>query len=134
MALFGLGKRERPLILHIDDSTLVLMVTQAMLAGLGYDAISAENGKEALAGAVSKQPDLILIDAMMPEMDGYETVQRMRMTAELKNTPIIMVTGDDSVKSVDQATASGADDYLLKPVSEERLKIKVAALLEQPSR
>ena len=134
MALFGFGKRERPLILHIDDSSLVLMLTQTMLAGLGYDVIQAESGEDALAVAASKKPDLILIDAMMPGIDGYETVQRMRMTKELKDTPIIMVTGDDSVKSIDRATASGANDYLVKPVKEDRLKTKLEALLKRPPR
>ena len=134
MALFGFGKRERPLVLHIDDSSLVLMVTQTMLAGLGYDTIQAETGEDALKVAVSKKPDLILVDAMMPGIDGYETVTRMRMIKELKDTPIIMVTGDDSVKSVDRAMLSGANDYLVKPVAEERLKNKIATLLKQPPR
>lgn len=134
MSSSGFGARERPLILHIDDSSLVLMVTQTMLAGLGYDTITAGSGEDALAVAASRKPDLILVDAMMPGLGGYETVSRMRMTKELKDTPIIMVTGDDTAKSVDRATASGANDYLVKPVQEEHLKIKLAALLKQPPR
>jgi two-component system alkaline phosphatase synthesis response regulator PhoP len=133
MALFGMfgGKRARPLILHIDDSTLVLMTAQSMLAGLGYDTLQASGGDEGVKIAADKKPDLILVDAMMPEVDGYQTVANLRAQKETAATPIIMVTGDDSVKSVDLAMNSGANDYLVKPLKEERLKAKLDALIKR---
>ena len=133
MAIFGMfgGKRARPLILHIDDSNLVLMTAQTMLGGLGYDSIQATGGEDGLKLAADKKPDLILVDAMMPELDGYETVSRLRAQKETAATPIIMVTGDDSVKSVALAMNSGANDYLVKPLKEERLKGKLEALIKR---
>lgn len=133
MAIFGMfgGKRARPLILHIDDSNLVLMTAQTMLGGLGYDSIQAHGGEEGISAAADKKPDLILVDAMMPEVDGYQTVARLRAQKETASTPIVMVTGDDSVKSVDLAMSSGANDYLVKPLKEDRLKAKLEALIKR---
>ena len=132
MALFGLiGKRAKPLILHIDDSHLVLMTMQAMLASLGFDSVQAFGGEEGLKIGTEKKPDLVICDAMMPVMDGYETVQRLRSQKETANTPIIMLTGDDGVKSVERAMSCGANDYLVKPVKEDRLKAKLAQYLNK---
>jgi len=133
MALFGMlgGKRERPLVLHIDDSQLVLMTAQATLAGLGYDSIQTLSGADGVKTAADKKPDLILVDAIMPDMDGYETVVRLRAQKASAETPIIMLTGDDGVKSVDHAMSCGANDYLLKPLREERLKAKLEALIKR---
>jgi PleD family two-component response regulator len=133
MAIFGMfgGKRAKPLILHIDDSHLVLMTAQAMLTGLGYDSVQVFNGEDGIKAAADKKPDLILVDAMMPVLDGYETVERLRQQKETAATPIIMVTGDDSVKSVDRAMNCGANDYLVKPLKEDRLKAKLEALVKR---
>ncbi len=133
MAIFGMfgGKRAKPLILHIDDSHLVLMTAQAMLNGLDYDSIQVFSGEEGIKAAAEKKPDLILVDAMMPVLDGYETVQRLRAQKESAATPIIMVTGDDSVKSVDRALNCGANDYIVKPLKEDRLKSKLEALIKR---
>ena len=133
MAIFGMfgGKRAKPLILHIDDSHLVLMTAQAMLNGLDYDSIQVFSGEDGIKAAADKKPDLILVDAMMPVLDGYETVERLRAQKESAATPIIMVTGDDSVKSVDRAMNCGANDYIVKPLKEDRLKAKLDALIKR---
>jgi CheY-like chemotaxis protein len=133
MGLFGLiggAKRTKPLILHVDDSHLVLMTMQAMLSGLGFDSVQATGGEEGLKLAADKKPDLVLCDAMMPTMDGYETVTRLRAMKETAMTPIIMLTGDDGVKSVERAMGCGANDYLVKPVKEERLKAKLGQYIK----
>jgi PleD family two-component response regulator len=133
MSLFGFiggGKRTKPLVLHIDDSQLVLMTMQAMLAGLGFDTLQAFGGLDGLKLAADKKPDLVLCDAIMPVMDGYETVQRLRQLKETAQTPIVMLTGDDGVKSVERAMSCGANDYLVKPVKEDRLKAKLAQYLK----
>lgn len=134
MALFGMfadKKREKPLILHIDDSHLVLMTAQAMLSGMGFDSVQSFSGEAGVKDAADKKPDLILVDAMMPAIDGYETVRRLRQQKETAATPIIMCTGDDSVKSIDQAMNAGANDYIVKPLKEDRLQAKIAALLKR---
>ena len=133
MAIFGMfgGKRAKPLILHIDDSHLVLMTAQEMLNGMGYDSIQMFSGEDGIKAAIDKKPDLILIDALMPTMDGYETVQHLRAKKETMTIPILMLTGDDSVKSVDRAINCGANDYLVKPLKEDRLKAKLDVLLKR---
>jgi PleD family two-component response regulator len=132
MAMFGMfgGKRAKPLVLHIDDSHLVLMTAQAMLNGLGYDSIQMFGGEDGVKAAADKKPDLILVDAMMPVVDGYETVKRLRAQKESANIPIVMLTGDDSVKSIDLATNCGANGYLVKPLKEDRLKAKLEELIK----
>lgn len=131
-ALFGLlgAKRAKPLVLHIDDSHLVLMTVQAMLAGMGFESVQAFGGEDGIKIAADKKPDLVICDAMMPVMDGYETVQRLRALKETQMTPIIMLTGDDGVKSVERAMSCGANDYLVKPVKEDRLKAKLAQYIK----
>lgn len=132
MALFGMfDKRERPLILHIDDSHLVLMTVQTILSALGYDSIQCLSGEDGIETAVAKKPDLILVDTMMPVMDGYQTIHHLRTRKETAAIPIIMLTGDDKLSAVEMALNSGANDYIVKPVKEERLKAKLEVLIKR---
>ncbi|OGR86291.1 MAG: hypothetical protein A3J74_08660 [Elusimicrobia bacterium RIFCSPHIGHO2_02_FULL_57_9] len=130
-SLFGF-KRTKPLILHVDDSVLVLGNFNAMLVQLGCDVISVLGGEECLKAAAKKMPDLILIDAMMPEMDGFQTTSVLRLNAKTRDIPIIMVTGADRVKDVDKAIESGINGTLLKPVSMDRLEAKLREFIKLP--
>ena len=124
--------RNKPLVLHIDDSTTILIVTQGMLAKLGCDVVTASDGAQGLALAEKKQPDLILLDTQMPGLDGCEVCVQLKLNPKTKAIPIIMVTGMDVMKDVEKALASGAAGYIPKPIDEARLKSKISALIKLP--
>ncbi len=125
MAWFGSSSRTRPLIVHIDDSQTVLAVTKLMLESLGYDVIQATNGQEGVKLAEKEKPALILLDAMMPGIDGFETCVSIKRNPKLQGVPVIMATGADAVKDVEKAMACGADSYIVKPLQQDRLKTKL---------
>lgn len=126
-------QRKKPLILHVDDSETVLLVTQAMLESLGVDTLRANNAKEGIKIAEKETPDLILMDAMMPEMDGHRATQTLKENNATRDIPILMVTGSDVAKDVERALASGANGYIVKPIHADRLKSKIEEWLTLPN-
>ncbi len=127
--LLGIGKRARPLVLHIDDSPLLVETTKAMLVSIGCDVISALNGEEGIALARKNHPDLVLVDAMMPGMDGYTTTRALKSDSSTNDIPVVMLTGNDQVKSVDLSHSAGADGYIVKPIQVDRLSAKLKPFL-----
>ena len=127
-------KRSKPLVLHIDDSALVRATTQVLLGQMGCDSITASGGHKGLDLAAKQQPDLILVDAMMPEFDGFRTTEALKLGEKTKGIPVIMLTGSERPRGVDKAKArsSGADAYLLKPVRLEKLRKKLAEFIKLP--
>jgi len=116
-------------ILVIDDHQETLTIIQRVLQQQGYDVITALSGAQGLALAVEELPDLVLLDVVMPEMDGREVCRRLRTTARLTSVPIIMFT---AMSEADQKLAgfdAGADDYLVKPTEPGELLERVKALL-----
>jgi CheY-like chemotaxis protein len=122
-------KRARPLVLHIDDSPLLIETTKAMLVSIGCDVISALNGEEGIQLAKKNKPDLILVDAMMPGIDGYTTTRALKADAATNTIPVVMLTGNDQVKSVDLSHSAGADGYIVKPIQVDRLSAKLKPFL-----
>jgi DNA-binding response OmpR family regulator len=120
----------RPLILAIDDEANILKLIKANLTAEGYDVITASGGLEALEILEDKQPDLVLLDIMMPGIDGYETIKLIRRQSEV---PIIMLTAKDDMRSLEEAMSSGADDYLTKPFNIRQLSARVRAKLRRTS-
>ena len=118
-----------PKILIVDDEEDILDLLQYNLAREGFETITAHNGEQALALAEEERPDVIILDIMMPKMDGLETCRRLRQDAELRTTPILMLTAraeeGDHVRGLDV----GADIYLAKPVSIPVLLSQTKALL-----
>lgn len=118
-------------ILVIDDDEAVNQLVTINLELAGYKVISAKDGITGFAAAKQEQPDLIILDVMMPDVDGYTVAKRIRENPEIKETPIIMLTAlgmlDDKVKGFD----IGVDDYLVKPFEIEELKVRVRALLKR---
>ncbi|MFK8051148.1 MAG: diguanylate cyclase [Halioglobus sp.] len=104
-------------ILAVDDDITTTMLVEAMFSERGYQVFSASGGAEALDKIVEIQPDIILLDIMMPEMDGYETCKRIKAISDFTYTPIIMLTSSDNVEAVENAYASGASDFICKPVN-----------------
>lgn len=118
-------------ILVIDDDDAVNTLVKINLELAGYNVISVKDGISGFTAAKQEKPDLIVLDVMMPDVDGYTVAKRIRENSEIKDTPIIMLTAlgmlDDKVKGFD----IGVDDYLVKPFEIEELKVRVRALLKR---
>ncbi|WP_456406908.1 EAL domain-containing protein [Thiolapillus sp.] len=105
------------LILLVDDDPGFRLTTKEALSTAGYQVIDADNGEEALMLAAKHRPDLLLVDALMEQMDGFEVCRRLLKIPGLQNTPIMMVTGLEDNESVDKAFESGASGFVTKPVN-----------------
>ncbi|MGD1715068.1 response regulator [Dapis sp. BLCC M172] len=117
-------------ILVVDDEQNNLILLEELLALEGYTTISANNGKQALQVASQSPPDLILLDVMMPEIDGFEVCQSLRQNEKLKTIPIIFLTALDDEKSKLKGLESMGDDYITKPFNTRLLLAKVANILQ----
>ena len=121
--------RTPPRILIVDDNPMNLEILQTRLAVHGYEIVTAADGEEALTIASEKQPDLILLDVMMPRMDGIEVCRRLRSDPSLPFTPIILVTAKSDSKDVIAGLEAGGDEYLAKPVDQPALVARVKSML-----
>ena len=121
--------RTPPLILIVDDNPANLDILQARLAAHNYEIITATDGDAGLATAREKQPDLILLDIMMPKMDGIEVCKHIRADPSLPFMPIIMVTAKADSKDVVAGLEAGGDEYLTKPVDHAALVARVKSML-----
>lgn len=119
----------RPKILIVDDEPYNVDFLEQELDDLGYDTVSAFDGGQALAQVRAQAPDLVLLDIMMPEMDGYETAQAIRATPGLEHLPIISLTAKALKGDKDKALAAGASDYIAKPVDVDQLITLIRAWL-----
>jgi two-component system, cell cycle response regulator len=125
----GESPGETPLILVVDDNPDNLEIISTRLRFRGYDVEVAERGEEALAKVHEANPDLILLDIMMPDMDGYEVARRIRAEEDLAYIPIIVVTARDSTEDKVTGLDAGADDYLTKPINFPELEARVRSML-----
>lgn len=121
--------RTPPRILIADDNPENLDIFGKRLAAHGYEILTATDGEEALAIARGKQPDLILLDVMMPKMDGIETCRHLKADPSLPFVPIIMVTAKTGSRDVVAGLEAGADEYLPKPVDHAALVARVKSML-----
>jgi DNA-binding response OmpR family regulator len=115
-------------ILVIDDDSGLLTLLKLGLEREGFTVITAESGKEGLRRAYEARPDVIVLDVMMPEMDGWLTCQRLRSMCD---TPIIMLTAKTDQADVLKGLSLGADDYLTKPCSFDELKARIRTVLRR---
>jgi DNA-binding response OmpR family regulator len=119
----------RKKILIVDDSGTARMIEQMALSRSSYDVVQAKDGIEAVPVARRERPDLILMDVMMPKMDGYAACRAVRADAETKHIPIIMVTTRGESFNVETGFSSGCNDYVTKPVDTVELLAKVRSLI-----
>lgn len=115
-------------ILLVDDSDTILVFEKLML-GSGYEISTAKNGRLALQAALKEKPDLILMDIMMPEMDGIEALRAMRAEEAIQKTPIIMVTTKSEKERVETCYQLGCSDYINKPIDKLELLEKMKRFL-----
>lgn len=121
----------RPKILIVDDEPFNLDYLAQELDDLEYDTISAANGHEALAQIDAENPDLILLDIMMPGMDGYQVLERLKAHKGWRNLPVIIISALNDLQSVVRGIELGAEDYLPKPFAPVLLRARLAACLEK---
>jgi PleD family two-component response regulator len=111
-------------ILLVDDAETILMMERIIL-GKSYVLVTAKDGEKALAAAAAEKPDLIILDIVMPNMDGFEVCRRIRSDDNTKSIPIIMVTTKGDPNNVEKGFQAGCSDYLFKPIKSGELLSKV---------
>ena len=116
-------------ILLVDDSKTVLMFEKLMLQGMGYQLDTANNGLQALDAVKQNKPDLIMLDIMMPELNGIETCRRIKNDPNTSGIPIVMVTTKGEEDMVARAVEAGCDAYLTKPLDKIALNEKLRQFL-----
>ena len=121
--------RTPPRILVVDDNPSNVDILRARLSTHGYEILTAADGEEALAAVREHLPDLILLDVMMPKLDGIEVCRRIRADAALPFIPIVLVTAKSDPKDVVAALEAGGDEYLTKPVDQAALLARVKSML-----
>jgi adenylate cyclase len=112
-------------VLIVDDEPFNIDVLQQELEELDYQIITASNGQEALDKIKSQQPDLILLDLMMPVLDGFAVLSEIKGNNDLRDIPVIIVSAASDSKSIVKGIKQGADDYVTKPIDAEHLKQKL---------
>jgi len=112
-------------ILIVDDESFNVDVLLQELEELEYELITASNGKEALDQIKKQQPDLILLDLMMPILDGFAVLSEIKSDNDLRDIPVIIVSAASDSKSIVKGIKQGADDYITKPIDAESLKSKL---------
>jgi DNA-binding response OmpR family regulator len=115
-------------ILVVDDEPHMVKLVEANLQVAGYDVVSATDGRSALSAVENERLDLVILDIMLPHMDGYEVCQRIR---EYSAVPILMLTARGSEIDLVHGFDAGADDYLVKPFSVNELLVRVRAILKR---
>jgi len=117
-------------ILAVDDEKHILRLVQINLEKAGYEVLTGTNGREALEMVRAEKPDLVVMDVMMPEMDGFEALQKLKADPELAEIPVIMLTAKAQDADVFHGWQSGADLYLTKPFNPTELLTFVKRILD----
>jgi CheY-like chemotaxis protein len=112
-------------ILVVDDEERVREMIEFRLRLFGYDVLQAADGREALEVASREKPDLVLLDVMMPELDGFQVCSRLKQDEATQHIPVVMLTAKAEAKDVTRAFNSGAVDYVVKPYDPVVLQQKV---------
>jgi len=126
--LAGMAGTDRPRALIVDDEDAFRSLLAELLAAEGYDVDAAASGAEALTKA-QQEPDLIFVDLKMPDMDGYETIKRLRGISAIADVPVIVLTSSNTREDRLKAVETGANDFIVKPLDREELRVRSRAQL-----
>ena len=118
-------------ILVVEDDPKVIIFIEDNLENMGYQVLTARNGAEGLEKAREAKPDLLVLDVMMPEMDGYEVCSQLKADPETRGIPILMLTAKGQLQDKVKGLDIGADDYLAKPYEKAEFEARVKALLRR---
>ena len=116
-------------ILIVDDSPTEIHVLKTMLEKHGYETFSAESGEKGVEAAIAEKPDMILMDIVMPGMNGFQATRRLTKDPATERIPVIMITTKDQETDKIWGMRQGAVEYLVKPVSEKELVDKINAVM-----
>ena len=119
----------RKRILLVDDSETSLMMARMILSKANYDILVAKDGQQGVETAAREKPDLVLLDVVMPRMNGFEACAALKAQPETQGIPVIMVTTRGEGESVESGFSAGAADYVTKPVNGLELLTKVRSAL-----
>ena len=121
----------RKKILVVDDSKTALFMVTTILKKEPYELITAQDGQQAVEVAAAQQPDLILMDVIMPRMTGFEACRELKQREDTKAIPVILVTTRGEEANVETGFESGCNDYVTKPINAQELLAKVRDLVAQ---
>lgn len=116
-------------VLVVDDDLETLRLIEMILQRQGYQTVAVSSGEHTLTSADSENPDLIILDVMMPDMDGFEVTRRIRKNAKTRDIPILMFTAKSQVEDKVAGYGAGVDDYLTKPIHPAELVVRVKSLI-----
>jgi two-component system cell cycle response regulator len=119
----------RAKILVVDDEAAIREYEATLLSELGHEVLAAADGAEALRLAREKQPDLVLLDIMMPELSGIEVCRQLRADPRTRDVRVIVVSAVDAKRALEESIIAGADDFLAKPINALELMVRVRSIL-----
>ena len=122
---------DRKRILVVDDEIYIVHILEFSLTMEGYSILTASDGEEALRVIDSERPDLVVLDIMMPKLDGYEVCRRLRQDEQFCDLPVILLSAKGRPIDREAGLQAGADDYITKPFSPRKLLEKIRELLER---
>src|SRR5262245_14533870 len=122
---------KRPRILIVDDEPFNVDYLEQELEDLDYETLSAVNGQEALEVIRSESPDLVLLDIMMPLIDGFGVLEKVKADASTRNIPIIVISASNDLQNIVKGIEKGAEDFLPKPFEPTILKARISSSLEK---
>ena len=122
-------RKPRPVVLVAEDDEDILEMVVFDLEDEGYEVLTARDGVAAIALALERRPDLVLLDVAMPGLDGYEVTRRLRAEKSMSGTPVVLLTARAQVRDVILGFEAGANDYVTKPFRPEELRTRLQAAL-----
>lgn len=122
-------KEEKQKILIVDDEPNIVMSLDFLLRKAGYELFIARNGQEAMDLVLTKKPQLILLDIMMPGMDGYEVCREVKNKKGYERTKVIFLSAKSKPKDIEEGMKAGADEYITKPFSNKQLLQKIKEIV-----
>ena len=117
-------------ILIVDDEPNIVMALEYTFKKRDFEVFIARDGEEALAITTKELPDIIILDVMMPKLDGYQTLKRIKETEELKHIKVVFLSAKNKEEDIEKGLALGADDYIKKPFSIKQLVNRIIELLQ----